>query len=186
MASTGLLFTLCNSAALRAEVKPAAIGGCIQNLSGGRGGPANPFTNQNNPYVLWDAMIKPIQPYAIKGALWYQGESITEAPCTIRCGWKAHRSASSSPSRRATPRSDCTGAPPGSTHNSRSGSRRRDTSGRAATAPPGPGAVGNTGASTTPARCSRPRAAPPVRASRGTDRRTAADEELRPGLLVEP
>ncbi|MGA3099881.1 MAG: sialate O-acetylesterase, partial [Bryobacteraceae bacterium] len=29
-------------------------------------------------YVLWNAMIKPIQPYAIKGVLWYQGESITE------------------------------------------------------------------------------------------------------------
>ena len=34
--------------------------------------------NQHNPYVLWNAMINPIQPYAIKGALWYQGESITE------------------------------------------------------------------------------------------------------------
>ena len=44
----------------------------------GKGGPANPFTNQHNPYVLWNAMIKPIQPYAIKGVLWYQGESITE------------------------------------------------------------------------------------------------------------
>ena len=45
---------------------------------GRRGGPASPFANQHNPYVLWNAMIKPIQPYAIKGALWYQGESITE------------------------------------------------------------------------------------------------------------
>jgi sialate O-acetylesterase len=44
----------------------------------GRGGPANPFGNQHNPYVLWNGMIKPIQPYAIKGVLWYQGESITE------------------------------------------------------------------------------------------------------------
>jgi sialate O-acetylesterase len=45
---------------------------------GGRRGPANPLTNQHNPYVLWNAMIKPIQPYAIRGVLWYQGESITE------------------------------------------------------------------------------------------------------------
>jgi sialate O-acetylesterase len=45
---------------------------------GGRRGPANPFTNQHNPYVLWNAMIQPIQPYAIRGVLWYQGESITE------------------------------------------------------------------------------------------------------------
>ena len=46
---------------------------------GGRqGGSANPFANQHNPYVLWNGMIRPIQPYAIKGVLWYQGESITE------------------------------------------------------------------------------------------------------------
>lgn len=45
---------------------------------GGARGPASPFSNQHNPYVLWNAMIKPIQPYAIKGVLWYQGESITE------------------------------------------------------------------------------------------------------------
>jgi len=32
----------------------------------------------HNPYGLWNAMINPIEPYAIKGALWYQGESITE------------------------------------------------------------------------------------------------------------
>jgi len=44
----------------------------------GRGGAGNPLTNQHNPYVLWNAMIKPIQPYAIRGVLWYQGESITE------------------------------------------------------------------------------------------------------------
>jgi sialate O-acetylesterase len=44
---------------------------------GARGGRGNPLTNQHNPYVLWNAMIKPIQPYAIKGVLWYQGESIT-------------------------------------------------------------------------------------------------------------
>ena len=43
-----------------------------------RGGRGGPLSNQHNPYVLWNAMIKPIQPYAIKGVLWYQGESITE------------------------------------------------------------------------------------------------------------
>jgi sialate O-acetylesterase len=55
---------------------PAAqAGGAGGARGGGRG---NPLTNQHNPYLLWNAMIKPIQPYAIKGALWYQGESITE------------------------------------------------------------------------------------------------------------
>jgi len=32
-------------------------------------------TNQNSPSVLYNAMIAPLQPYAIRGAIWYQGES---------------------------------------------------------------------------------------------------------------
>jgi sialate O-acetylesterase len=38
-------------------------------------GPANPVSN-HSPYMLWNAMLHPVQPYAIRGALWYQGESI--------------------------------------------------------------------------------------------------------------
>ncbi|HST51706.1 MAG TPA: sialate O-acetylesterase [Pyrinomonadaceae bacterium] len=34
-------------------------------------GPAN----QNNPTVLYNAMIAPLLPYAIRGAIWYQGEA---------------------------------------------------------------------------------------------------------------
>ena len=54
---------------------PAAQPGGARGARGGRG---SPFSNQHNPYVLWNAMIKPIQPYAMRGVLWYQGESITE------------------------------------------------------------------------------------------------------------
>ena len=32
-------------------------------------------TNQNNPSVLYNAMIAPIVPFAIRGVIWYQGES---------------------------------------------------------------------------------------------------------------
>jgi sialate O-acetylesterase len=35
----------------------------------------DPVRDQHNPYVLWNGMVKPLVPYAIKGALWYQGES---------------------------------------------------------------------------------------------------------------
>jgi sialate O-acetylesterase len=36
--------------------------------------PRNP-TNQNSPSALYNGMIAPLIPYAIKGAIWYQGES---------------------------------------------------------------------------------------------------------------
>lgn len=35
----------------------------------------NPEHDQHNPYVCYNGMIAPLIPYAIKGALWYQGES---------------------------------------------------------------------------------------------------------------
>ncbi|HTU93251.1 MAG TPA: sialate O-acetylesterase [Gemmataceae bacterium] len=37
--------------------------------------PVEPDKNPNHPCVLYNAMIHPLQPYAIKGAIWYQGES---------------------------------------------------------------------------------------------------------------
>ena len=70
------------SAAAAADSSPPPAGAAAAQAAGapgGRGGGrGSPLTNQHNPYVLWNAMIKPIQPYAIKGVLWYQGESITE------------------------------------------------------------------------------------------------------------
>jgi sialate O-acetylesterase len=71
-----------SAAAATADSPPPPASAPAAPAGGGRGarggGRGNPFTNQHNPYVLWNAMIKPIQPYAIKGVLWYQGESITE------------------------------------------------------------------------------------------------------------
>jgi sialate O-acetylesterase len=37
--------------------------------------PASPDNNPNLPTVLTNGMVAPIVPYAIKGAIWYQGES---------------------------------------------------------------------------------------------------------------
>jgi sialate O-acetylesterase len=36
--------------------------------------PGNP-TNQRSPSTLYNAMIAPLVPYAVRGAIWYQGES---------------------------------------------------------------------------------------------------------------
>jgi sialate O-acetylesterase len=51
----------------KAEGKPAP--------SGKAPSLANPVRDQHNPYVLWNGMVQPLVPYAIRGALWYQGES---------------------------------------------------------------------------------------------------------------
>ncbi len=60
-----------------APVKSPATMPAVPTTRGTRGGPRNPHQDQHNPTLLWNAMVHPIQPYAIKGAIWYQGESIT-------------------------------------------------------------------------------------------------------------
>jgi sialate O-acetylesterase len=52
--------------------QPAAAGGRGRAPRGG----ADPTHNQHNPSVLWNGMIHPIIPYAIRGVIWYQGESV--------------------------------------------------------------------------------------------------------------
>jgi sialate O-acetylesterase len=42
----------------------------------GRGASKGPRENQHNPSLLWNAQLKPLEPYAIRGAIWYQGESV--------------------------------------------------------------------------------------------------------------
>jgi len=51
------------------------------NARPGRPGPLrDPAHDQHQPTVLFNAMINPILPYAIRGALWYQGESVVGGP----------------------------------------------------------------------------------------------------------
>lgn len=37
--------------------------------------PANPHRDQHNPCLLYNGMIRPLEGYAIRGVIWYQGES---------------------------------------------------------------------------------------------------------------
>jgi sialate O-acetylesterase len=41
-----------------------------------RPGSGNPVEDQHNPTVMYNGMIAPVIPYAIRGVLWYQGEAI--------------------------------------------------------------------------------------------------------------
>jgi sialate O-acetylesterase len=45
-----------------------------------RGGGGDPVNDQHQPTVLYNGMINPVIPYAIRGAIWYQGESILGNP----------------------------------------------------------------------------------------------------------
>ena len=45
----------------------------------GNPGPRDPVQDQHNATVLFNGMINPVIPYAIRGAIWYQGESIVDA-----------------------------------------------------------------------------------------------------------
>ncbi|PTY02684.1 sialate O-acetylesterase [Opitutaceae bacterium EW11] len=48
----------------------------------------DPVQDQHNPTVLYNGMIAPIVPFAIRGVVWYQGESITE-PKALFPRWNA-------------------------------------------------------------------------------------------------
>ena len=45
-----------------------------------RGGGGDPVNDQHQPTVLYNGMINDVIPYAIRGAIWYQGESILGNP----------------------------------------------------------------------------------------------------------
>lgn len=55
-------------------VSQAAAGDVNAKVRKAPGNP-DPANDQHNPFVCYNGMIAPLAPYAIKGALWYQGES---------------------------------------------------------------------------------------------------------------
>ena len=56
----------------------AAAPGAPRARRGGGGG--DPVQDQHQPTVLYNGMISGVAPYAIRGAIWYQGESILGNP----------------------------------------------------------------------------------------------------------
>ena len=64
-------------AALRSE-DVSATNAAPKNRKRG-GGARDPVQDQHNATVLFNGMIAPVIPYAIRGAIWYQGESIVDA-----------------------------------------------------------------------------------------------------------
>ncbi len=46
--------------------------------------PPDPVRNQRSPSVLYNGMIHPLIPYAMRGVIWYQGESNRERPQEYR------------------------------------------------------------------------------------------------------
>lgn len=76
------------TAEARAAQQAAAAAARAAGQRAPRGGAANPAQDQHNPTVCFNGMIAPVIPYAIRGVLWYQGESIT-APKELFPKWNA-------------------------------------------------------------------------------------------------
>jgi sialate O-acetylesterase len=63
--------------ALQAWEADAAVAKAAGNPTPRRPRNPHPVEDQHNPTVMYNGMIAPVVPYALRGVLWYQGESIT-------------------------------------------------------------------------------------------------------------
>ena len=73
----------------RAGANPIALGGAWKYQKGAAMNTLPPFptdfgNNPNQPTVLYNGMIAPLVPLAMRGAIWYQGESNAGAPVQYR------------------------------------------------------------------------------------------------------
>jgi sialate O-acetylesterase len=68
------------TAGLGTGVTPGSPGAPAPGGRRARGGGGDPVQDQHQPTVLYNGMINPVIPYAIRGAIWYQGESILGNP----------------------------------------------------------------------------------------------------------
>jgi sialate O-acetylesterase len=64
------------TAALKKWEEAAARAKAAGRTTPRKPGDPNPTQDQHNPTVMFNGMIAPIIPYAIRGVLWYQGEAI--------------------------------------------------------------------------------------------------------------
>lgn len=64
----------------RAEQNLLAAIQAGERIPGDEFGPNHSF----KPGFMWDAGIEPLIPYAVRGAIWYQGESNAETPARVR------------------------------------------------------------------------------------------------------
>jgi sialate O-acetylesterase len=69
--------------ATNAVVANTKTNGTSSRRARGSGAQRDPVQDQHNATVLYNGMIAPIIPYAIRGAIWYQGESIVGADAGI-------------------------------------------------------------------------------------------------------
>jgi len=75
----GLIFSAWGGTRIEAWMSPSALQVCAAK---GFVVPAVSKSPQNEPSALWNAMAAPLQQYAVRAALWYQGEVPRPSPLT--------------------------------------------------------------------------------------------------------
>jgi sialate O-acetylesterase len=74
--ATNEVVTATNATVTATNVASAGTTNAAPRRRRGPSGPRDPVQDQHNATVLFNGMINPVIPYAIRGAIWYQGESI--------------------------------------------------------------------------------------------------------------